>query len=431
WVTVAGAEAAAAPAGQPAAGAGALPADTCGRVVYGGEGTPDRLLVSDLPLRGGPNLPTRQMSQAVAFVLRERGFRAGRFTIGYQSCDDSTTQSGIFDAAKCAANAKAFAANAKVIGVVGPYNSACALQQIPIANTAPGGGLAMISPTNADVGLTRAGPMSPEGGLRALYPTGRRNYARLHPTEGAQGAADAQLARSLGARRVFVLSDGGYGESMAAQFRRAARPLGLTIAGARRWNPAARSYAGLAFAVAAARPDAVFVSGLLDTNGGEVIRALRARLAPGVRLISMDGLLPVSKLFAAAGDAARGVYLSVGGLLAPQLGPEGRNFVSNFAATQPDGSVHRHSVLAAAAAATLLDAVAGSDATRAGVTRRMLATQPRRGILGRFALDANGDIDPSVITIVRARRGGGSDAVESTDGAAFVRVLRPPRDLLR
>ena len=77
-----------------------------------------------------------------------------------------------------------------VIGVVGPYNSSCAVPEIPIANAAPGGPLAMISPTNSDVALTRAGPSGRDGGLRALYPTGQRNYVRLYPTEAAQGAAD-------------------------------------------------------------------------------------------------------------------------------------------------------------------------------------------------------------------------------------------------
>ena len=95
------------------------------------------------------------------------------------------------------------------------------------------------------------------------------------------------------------------------------------------------------------------------------------------------------------------------------------------------GRSHRQSVYAAAAAATLLDAIAASDGTRAAVTRRMLATQPRRGILGRYRLDANGDVDPSPITIVRARRGGGSDVVESTEGATIDRVIRPARALLR
>jgi branched-chain amino acid transport system substrate-binding protein len=371
------------------------------------------------------------MSQAITFILRERGFRAGALRIGYQSCDDSTAQTGIFDRVKCAANAKALAANEKVLGVVGPYNSGCAVEQIPIAGRAPSGPLAMISPTNSDVALTRLEPGGPEGALAALYPTGVRNYARLHPTEAAQGAADALLAQRLGARRVSVLSDGGYGESFSFYFRRAARSLGLRVGGSARWKPHARDYRHLALRIARARPDVVFVSGLLDTNGGAVVKALRAVLPAHVELIATDGFLPITALFAAAGHAAKGLLVSVGGLPLPRLAREGRNFVRDFAATQPDPFVHRHSALAAAATAALLDAIDGSEGKRRVVTKRLLASQPQRSILGPFRLDANGDIIPSPITIVRARRGGGSDAIESIDGATIVRVIRPPRSLLR
>ncbi len=82
----------------PVSGAGAvsgLPQGACDAVFYGGGDRPDRLIVSDMPLRGGPQLPTQEMSDAITFVLRERGFRAGRYRIGYQSCDDSTAQTGI------------------------------------------------------------------------------------------------------------------------------------------------------------------------------------------------------------------------------------------------------------------------------------------------------------------------------------------------
>jgi branched-chain amino acid transport system substrate-binding protein len=424
WVTVAGAGSP--PPTRTVSGVAALPAETCGPVFYGGPGRPDRLIVSDMPLRGGPRLPTLQMSQAIAFMLRQRGFRAGAFRVGYQSCDDSTAQTGIFDPTKCAANAKAFVATRSVIGVVGPYNSSCAVAEIPIANTAPGGPLAMISPTNSDVALTRPAPSAPEGGLRALYPTGQRNYVRLYPTEAAQGAADALLARQLGRRRVFVLSDGGYGEAMSFYFNRTARKLGLRVVGSKRWDPRSSNYSALVASVAQSAPDAVFVSGLLDTNGGTVIKALRSVLQPTAQIIGGDGLLPISILFRSAGAAAHNVLVSTAGLLPSRLGPAGRTFVQDFAATQPDPSVHPHSVYAAAAAATLLDAIASSDGTRASVTTRLRAEQARRGILGTFRFDHAGDVAPTPITIVRAQRGGGSEAVESTDGATIEQVIEPP-----
>ena len=431
WVSVAGAPASSTPPVSPQAIGirSALPAATCGAVFYGGAGRPDRLLVSDMPLRGGPRLATAQMSAAIEFVLRSRGFRAGRFRIGYQSCDDSTSQSGIFDKDKCAANAELYSASPAVIGEVGPYNSGCAYAQIPILSRATNGPLAMISPTNSDVALTRASPLAPNGSLARLYPAGRRNYTRIYPAEDIQAAANAIFARELGARRVLVLSDGGYGEAEALYFPLAARRLGLHVVNVLRWNPRGADYAGLADAVARAHPDAILLSGLLDSNGGRVVRAIRARL-PRVTLLGTDGFLPISGLFAAAGTAARGMYVSLPGGTLSSLGPEGRFFARSFAATQPGQAVDQTAIYAAQAASMLLDAIAHSDGTRASVTKHLLAVNLDRGILGNLSFDDHGDPNSSPITILRARHGGGARTVLSYEGATIVRIVRPPRRLV-
>jgi hypothetical protein len=57
----------------------------------------------------------------------------------------------------------------------------------------------MVSPTNSTVGLTRYGAGVPPGTLAKLYPTGRRNYVRLYPTDDYEGAGLALLAKQLGA----------------------------------------------------------------------------------------------------------------------------------------------------------------------------------------------------------------------------------------
>ena len=430
WLTVAGSAGAPLPAAGTPSGGAALPASTCGRVFYGGKGAPQRLIVSDMPLRGR-DLPTLQMSEAIAYVLRQRGFRAGRFSVGYQACDDSTAQTGIFDQDKCAANAKLYAATPAVIGEVGPYNSGCAVVQIPIANRAPGGGLAMVSPTNSDVGLTRASPITPEGLLDVLYPSGRRNYVRIYPREDVQAAAAAVHARELGAKRVAVLSDGGFGEPWAFNFSRAARRLGITVVLARRWRPQARTYAKLAAAVGRARPDAVYVSGLLDTNAGRLIKDLRARLPSRIALIGNEGLLPVSRLFGSSGVAARGMYLTSAELPLERLPREGKHFVSQFAATQGSRTVHPQAVYAAQAADAMLDAIADSDGSRASVLAALRARRARPGLIGSFRFDAAGDATSAPIVILRARRGDGSPTVLSTDGADVAGVTNVPPRLLR
>jgi hypothetical protein len=72
-------------------------------------------------------------------LRREDGFHAGRYRIGYQACDDSRPSEGA-DPAQCAANARAFALDTSVIGVIGAYDSGCTGIELPTLNAAPSGG---------------------------------------------------------------------------------------------------------------------------------------------------------------------------------------------------------------------------------------------------------------------------------------------------
>jgi YVTN family beta-propeller protein len=426
WVAVAGERLVAAARPQAGQTAQILPATICSPLVSGSD--PARfIVVSDLPLRGGPRFVTPQMSAAILHVLRTHSFRAGRYRLGYQSCDHSTAQTGLFDERKCAANTKAYAANPDVIGVVGPYNSGCAYAEIPIASRA---GLPIVSPTNSDVGLTRLAFGAPRGALRALYPTGRRTYVRLMSPDDAQAAADALLVRRLGARRIFVLGDGGYGAPFAAYFTRAASRLGLRVVGNARWNPQKPGFRKVAARARQSGTQAVFLCGLIDTSAGEVLAALRRALPPSVPVIGCDGLLPVSLLFERAGAAARGTYVSIDGLVNERLEPAGRTFLRDFGSTQPGARVDIAAVYAAQAAELLLDAVARSDGTRASVSSELFKARVHDGFLGSFAIGADGDPIPAPVTIVRLEHGGGANIVASYEGARVDRVITPPRRLL-
>jgi DNA-binding SARP family transcriptional activator/ABC-type branched-subunit amino acid transport system substrate-binding protein/streptogramin lyase len=426
WVAVAGERSIPASSSTSESSVRALPDTICGPLVSGSE-QPRFIVVSDLPLRGGPRFVTPQMSAAVLHVLRRRGFRAGRYPVGYQSCDHSTAQTGLFDERKCAANAKAYVANRYVIGVVGPYNSGCAYASIPIANRA---GLAIVSPTNSDVGLTRPALGSPRGALRVLHPTGRRTYARLLSPDDAEAAADAQLARQLGARTVFVLDDGGYGGGIAAYFKRAATRLGLRVVGSSVWDPQKPRADALAERARRSGAQAVFLCGLIDAGVGDVLAALRGVLSLSVPVIGCDGLLPVALLFEQAGPAARGTYVSIKGLVKERLGAVGKAFLRDFGATQPGARVDIASIYAAQAAELLLDAIARSDGTRAVVSAELLRASVRGGLIRSFTIDRNGDPAPTPVTIARLEHGGGTNVVASYEGARIERVITPPRELV-
>jgi DNA-binding SARP family transcriptional activator/ABC-type branched-subunit amino acid transport system substrate-binding protein len=413
------------------AGVQPFPASTC-EPVLAGRGSSDVLLVSDLPLQGGVRVRTTQMMQAIAFVLRERDFRAGRFKVAYQSCDDSVARTGLFDEAKCAANARAYADNPDVVGVIGTFNSPCAVAALPELNRAPGGPLAMVSPSNSFVGLTRAGPGVDPALPAALYPTGRRNYLRVYPTDDLQDAALALLARQRGHRAVYILDDGdpAYGVLMATAFETAARRLGLTVSGRASWDPQAKDHAALVDDVLRSSVGAVFLGGLLDTNAAGVIRDLRARLGTSVDLLAPDGLTPLPLLVERAGPAALGMYVSLGGAVTERLPAAGARFVDRFKRTQPGVEIEPSSVYAAQATEVLLDAIARSDGTRASVVEELFETRVRNGLLGSFGFDRNGDITESPVTILRVRGGGSSTTIMSVEGGMVARVVRPSARLV-
>jgi branched-chain amino acid transport system substrate-binding protein len=273
---------------------------------------------------------------------------------------------------------------------------------IPIANAAPGGPLALLSPTNTDVGLTRVGPGALPGEPESLYPSGERNYARLIPADDYQAAGTAQLAQQLGLRSVYVLHAAEeYGVTFADAFERAAGRLGVAVAGREVWDDGSSSYEELAARVAGSGADGVFLAGFRNTD---LVRALRSALGPGVRIMATDGFLPVADLVADAGRSAEGMTVSAAGLPPERLTGRGEEFVTAFGEAI-GGPVEPFALYAAAATEILLDAIARSDGTRASVTANLLSTRIEDGILGETSFDENGDITTRAVTIYEIRNG--------------------------
>jgi len=172
----------------------ALPSSSCTAIEYKGDGDPDYLIASDLPLQGSSRTQTEQMVAAIRYALDQADWKAGDYNIGYQVCDDATAQAAKWDSGKCSQNANAYAANDKVIGVIGTFNSGCAAIEIPVLNQAPDGGIGMVSPANTYPCLTVNLP----GGCDSTepdkyYPSGTRNYIRVVAHDAYQGAAVAEF----------------------------------------------------------------------------------------------------------------------------------------------------------------------------------------------------------------------------------------------
>jgi DNA-binding SARP family transcriptional activator/ABC-type branched-subunit amino acid transport system substrate-binding protein len=390
-------------AASPPSRDAALPSPACSAIFSDGDEPPRLLLVSDMPLQGEFRLITQAIADGVRHVLQQRGFEAGGSTVGFQSCDSSTAQTGGSDVFRCGSLAKAYARNLRVVGIVGSFVSPCSYFQIPVTNQAPEGPLAMLSPSNTYQDLTEDDE---------LYPTGVRNYVRIAGSDHLQAVAHAELAKQLGARRVAVLSPRGDDPypGFARDVRAAGRQLGMKVV-ALRYDRGDGDLASFARSVARARPDAVIVADILDRRSAAVIRAVRAAVGPHVAILLPDGFGLYEDLVALAGPAAKGLYVSQYGIANAKLPPRGREFLESFASGRRDGAGPDFAAAyGAQAAEILLDAIARSDGTRASVTREVFRTRVEDGILGDIRFDRNGDLVNAPFTFFRIDSGSRSEA---------------------
>jgi branched-chain amino acid transport system substrate-binding protein len=388
-------------------GATALPSASCGPIRYEGDGDPDFLIASDLPLQGANRSLTTEMADAIEFTLKERDWKAGDANVGYQSCDDSTAQAGSWDSAKCSSNARAYAENDKLLGLIGTFNSGCAKLVIPVLNRASTGPVAMVSPSNTYPGLTEGGPGTEAGEPDNYYPTGQRNYARVVWNDQFQGAANAQYSQQLGLKKVFILNDGEtYGLGIANLYNDYAKKLGIQILGNQKWDKKASSYESIASRIKASGADAVFLGGIVCNNGGKLVKDLRAGLGPNVTLLGPDGWTPISATIEGAGAAANEMYISQPGIPVDQLTGAGKDFVDSFEKDTGKSTVDPYTAYAAQAADVLLDAIdrAGTD-DRAKVAEELFNTDVKDGILGNFKIDENGDTTLGTVTFFQVKNG--------------------------
>jgi branched-chain amino acid transport system substrate-binding protein len=373
----------------------ALPSSSCTAIEYEGEGDPDYIVASDFPLQGSSRTQTEQIVAAIRYELGQREWKAGDYNIALQSCDDATAQAGKWDSAKCSANANAYAANDAVIGVIGTFNSGCAAIEIPVLNQAPDGGIAMMSPANTYVCLTAAAPSCDSTEPDKYYPSGSRNYVRVVANDAYQGAAVAEFAQGQGIKNVYILNDKeAYGLGVATNFRDAAESLGIKVAGFEAWDPKATSYTSLFDKVQQTGADAVFLGGLIDENGAQVIKDKVAVLGPNdgdVKLLAPDGFTAQATIDE-SGQAAAGMYMSVAGQPIDAFTGTAKEFVDGLLAGPLSGKpIDPYAIYGGQAAQTLLDAIAASDGTRSDVISQLFASDVQEGLLGTFTFSEDGD----------------------------------------
>ncbi len=379
----------------------------CGDVQYSGSGTPTKLIVSDLPLKGDSAERSKQQNDAIVQELARKGWQAGNdIQVAFQACDDSIASTGEWDENLCRTNAQKYAANPDIIGVIGTYNSGCAAIEMPVLNKAPGGGVPMVSPGNTFVCLTEPSPTLCKPDEPDVYfPSGTRNYIRVVPNDAVQGAGMASFANEQGIRKPFILiaSDDPTSEGQGRTFEGAAKSLGMSIAGVEHYDPKAGSYTDLMNKAKAAGADAVFLGAILEENGAQLIKDKVSVLGPNdgsVKLLAPDGFAQQNTIDQ-AGSASAGMYVSLPGKVPGSLTGQGEDFVNELRSQVGDQPIEVFAPYAGQAAEVLLNAIRVGK-TRAGTIDQLFQTKVTDGITGSFAITPSGDPQPAPISVQKA-----------------------------
>lgn len=378
----------------------ALPnsAVSAGKVLY---------ISSDLPKQGGSADQSASTNKAIKLLIKQMGGKAGKYTIKFREYDNSTAAKGSWDDAQCAKNAQAHVAKRDEVAVVGTYNSGCAKIIVPILNQDPSGPMIMVSNANTNPGLTKAWePGEPD----KYYPTGLRNYYRVVTTDDNQGSAAATFAKSLGVKSVYVLNDRQtYGQGVAKAFTTSAKKLGLNVLSSgdagEGWDDKAPNYEALFTKIAALNPDMVYVGGIFDLNGGQLVKDKVKYLGDNtkVKFMMPDGFTGYPDFLAL--PEAQGAYLSFTGLSIDQFpkGGAAEKFGKAYLKEYGEAPTSSFSVYGAAAAQAILDAVSRSNGTRKDIYLKMKTVDisAAKSVVGtRLKFDKNGDITSKDITIL-------------------------------
>ena len=205
----------------------ALLASACAGGGPGAGGGGDKgeiIIASNFPTSGADRASGRGPEAGVAFAVQETPTIKG-FKITHKPYDDAVN--GVHDPQKGAQNFNDMVANAKVLGVVGPFNSNVARATIPVANKAS---LVMISPSNTNECLTQDFSYC-DPKPAALRPTGKNNYFRIAAPDTVQGPAMADFALdTLKVKKIAIWSDNEtFGKGVADNFEKRFKEKGGTV----------------------------------------------------------------------------------------------------------------------------------------------------------------------------------------------------------
>ena len=304
----------------------------------------------------------------------------GRLIVVVGLDDEADTDIAIAKANEVAAEV---GSGKSILGVIGHYNSSQTLAAMEVYKNL---GIAVITPTASNVGLTERG---------------YRNFFRVNATDATQGKVDAEfLVQTLGARRIAVVHlNDDYGNGLRDMLVANLKRLGADDAADIVIEEAADRHDAAVARIQEVEPDAIFLAAY-ETEGYVLLPQLREA---GVKTPFMAGdACFLSVLIDESGKAAEGAYVS-GFTPSPKTVVDAK-WTSQYQAVEqrnPDtysivGYMAMDALIRAAQAARSFDAGRLTDAIR---------KLDYQGLAGRISYDDKGDLREQRVYIFQVRDG--------------------------
>jgi len=342
------------------------------------------------------------MLNAAQLALDEAEGMAGDIAVELVSFDTSEPDGNPLSPELEKASAVAASDDPAVVGYLGASASDQARASLSVLNEAS---IVQFSPAATWPGLTKPGFGPGEPGI--YYPTGRRHFFRMTPSDDIQGVAAARWADQLGMESVYIVDDGtAYGVGVAGIFEVTIQDLGMRIVDHTAFSADSFTEAqlqALAEKVVESDPDLFFLGSSFGYGGSDFVRVLRS-LDKEIKIMVPDGMVQ-DQIFTDLGEAAvEGIYATNVTIPAEKLRTADafrERYQSAYGKEPPPYAVNAYEAMQ-----VLLLAISRAETpTREHVLDAVANLGEFSGVLGTWSFSPAGDISLSVISGLQAHHG--------------------------
>jgi branched-chain amino acid transport system substrate-binding protein len=275
-------------------------------------------------------------------------------------------------------------ADAKVVGVVGHFNSGAS---IPASRIYSDAGIPQISPSSTS-------PVYTNQGYKTTF--------RLVANDSQQGPAIGNfVVKKLGAKKVAIIDDRTpYGQGLADEVEKTIKAAGAEVVKREFTDDKSTDFTAILTTLKGLKPD-VIVYGGVDPQAGPMAKQMKA-LGLTAKFIGGDGW-QTPNFIKLAGDAAEGALASVPGLPKDQM-PGGKEFLARFK-SKYNMEVELFAPFGYDAVNVFIDAMKRAGSTDPAKFLPEVGKTKMNGIIGPIAFDEKGDIKDGPITIFAVKNG--------------------------